>query len=315
MKKIIKVFIVLFVLVFCVLTSAYFYLRVKGKDLIVQNIEQHLGRKISFGAVRFSYPLTVKIENVSIEGYGSAKEAVFSLSLPHLFIGNVHFVQIHIIEPFILVNRQSNEKFFWDLSVKEPETPSAKNDSLPLKKNNPITLFVQKISIVNGTLEVFESSGNQANRFLQVKKISAEADHFHFPIQRPMRMNFDVNAFVSGFGDRFFNEEFHFSGWADFYQKDMAAKLTLAGASGQASLKADLVSVKNDMTVKGNMNLSFSSRISSDKDTRDTQGLVFKALQASGANVDMHFQFKTAMDNFKIGKISLSGEVNKVSAP
>lgn len=315
MKKIVKILIILCILMLCAFTSAYFYLRVKGKDLIVQNIEQHIGKKVSFGAVRFSYPLTVKIENISVEGYGSAKEAVFSLSLPYLFVGKVHFVQISIIEPFILINRQSGERSLWNLSPKEPQAPPEKNAPMPLKKNPVITLFAQKIAIVNGTLEVFENNGNQTNRLLQVKKIYADADRLHFPIERPMRTNFNLKAFVSGFGDRFFNEELRFSGWADLYQKDMLAKLTLAGANGQVGLKADLASVKNDMTVKGSMSLTFSTKTSSDKDAKNVQGLVAQALQASGANIDMHFQFKTAMDDFKVGKISLTGEVNKIPAP
>ena len=75
MRKILRMLIIFFLAILILLTSAYFYLRLKGKDLIVQRIEQQLGRKVSFGSVLFSYPLTVKIGNLSVEGYGSAQQA------------------------------------------------------------------------------------------------------------------------------------------------------------------------------------------------------------------------------------------------
>jgi len=318
MRRIVKIFIIFFIIILFVLTSAYFYLRVKGKDLVVQSIEQQLGKKISFGSVNFSYPLTVKIEQISVEGYGNAKEAIFSLSLPYLLLGEVHFGHIEVVEPYILLTRQGDTKTSW-IPLLAPSPPAQANEGAApasdKKKSSSFALFAKEIVVRGGTLEVFESAGSQASRVFQLKKISAHIDRFSFPVQKPMKTSFELKALVSGFEGRFFNEEFRIAGWADFYQKDMLAKATLTGVNGQVGLKADLVSVKNDMTVKGSMSLSFNAKTSSAEGTKNVEGLVVQALQSSGANIDLRFQFKTAMDDFKIGKISLSGELNKSPMP
>jgi hypothetical protein len=312
MNKTLKILIILFVIVLLILTGAYAYLRVKGKDLVVQRIEEQLGRKISFEAVSFSYPLTMDVKGLSIEGYGSAKQTLFSLSLPHLFLGQVHFTSIEIIEPYVLYTQGANEKVFCSTVSTQPQNTQKTGTAIkPAKVKGPgIALYARKVVIRNGILQVFQSLGSEAKALAYLEKINAEIDNVAFPMQRPVKTNLHLKAIVSGFGGRLASEALEITGWADFFQKDMLAQARLTGINGQVGLKADLASVKNDMTVKGTMSLSFKAKTAPEQGATNFEGLFVQALQSSGANVDLKFQFKTKMDDFKAEKISLSGAIN-----
>jgi len=71
-------------------------------------------------------------------------------------------------------------------------------------------------------------------------------------------------------------------------------------------LLADLLSDKNDLTVKGKMNLAFGQE-KPKEDSKTLEDFFVKTLQSSGTRIDIKFNFKTRMDDFQIGKVSLSG--------
>lgn len=313
MNKIYRIFIILFIVIFFVLTSAYVYLCFKGKDLVVQRLEQQIGRKVSFGAVSFSYPLVVKIKQLSVEGYGSAKQAIFSLNFFYLFLGEVHFDHVEIVEPYILFTRQGNEKIsLVPALASSPKKEAADAALTPAQpRNTRLVLFANKVVIRDGTFMVFESLGNEAKALAQVTKINAVIGHAVFPVEKPVKTTFHLKALVSGFEGRLASEALSVIGWADFYQKDMLAQAKLTGINGQVGLSAELESVKNDMTVKGKMSLSFKTKTSPGQETKNFEDLFVQALQSSGTNIDLSFQFKTKMDDFKANKISLSGAVTK----
>ncbi len=317
MRKILRMLIIFFLAILILLTSAYFYLRLKGKDLIVQRIEQQLGRKVSFGSVLFSYPLTVKIGNLSVEGYGSAQQAIFSLNVPYLFIGEVYFFSIELLDPWMISTRGADEKISWIPALVQPPQTQAIGAAVTSAKSKKagFALFARKVIVRNGTFQVFESLGDSAKLAFQIKNIDAEIGHVSFPVSKPLKTTLALKALVSGFDSRLTEEEFSMNGWVDFYQKDMLVQAKLIGANGQVGLSADMTSITNDMTVKGVMSFDFKAKTSgsSEKESRDVESFLLQALQSSGANVDLKFQFKTKMDDFKVEKVSLSGELNKES--
>ena len=128
MSRVFRICMTLLVIIVLVLTSGYIYLIVKGKDLIVDRLEKQLGKKVSFSSVSVSYPLTIKINQLNVEGYGTAKQASFSLSLPYLLFKQVHFSQIEIIEPNFSINRQKGEKVSWI-----PFSPPSPSPQAPLE--------------------------------------------------------------------------------------------------------------------------------------------------------------------------------------
>jgi hypothetical protein len=305
--------IIFFVLLAFILTGAYVYLRVKGKDLVVARMEEQLGRKISFKSVGFSYPLTIKIYGLDIEGYGSAKATSLSLNLAHLFLGEIYFNAVELIEPCVVFTHSSQDKVSFIPAIAQPrqEQRSCVKCAPAKEKKKDIVIFARKITIRSGSLEVYQSSGSGAQALAQVKNIDAQIDNIAFPVLKPLKTEFSCTAIATGFGGRLDNEELKISGWADFFKKDMLAQLKITGAGGQVGLKADLSSTNNDMLVKGSMKLSFQSKAVPDNREKNFEALFVQALQSSGADVDLSFQFKTKMDDFRASKISLSGELNK----
>lgn len=357
MKKFFRIFAILFIIVAIVLTSGYVYLVVKGKDLIVARLEKQLGTKVSFGAVGVSYPLTIRIDQINIEGYGTAKRAFFSLSLPYLLFKEVHFSKIEVIEPNIVIRRQQGDKTPWlpflevpqapaevvppqvsEVPVAVPQVPAASEVTTPPAVSTPevvtapqapqvspapvetkkeqvqkFDFFARKTFFRNGSVEAVEVSPEGEKLVVSLKNANIEIDRVSFPVKRSVKTEFNVAGILSGFDGRLTNEKLTASGWADFYKKDMKAQMQLTGMNGQVGLTADLVSVKNDMTVKGKMSLAFQSQTlpSKKEKSKSFEDFFVQTLQSSGMDVNLKFQFKTKMDKFDVGEISISGEVKK----
>lgn len=358
MKKFLRILAVLFIIVAIVLTSGYVYLIVKGKDLIVARLEKQLGTKVSFGAVGVSYPLTIRIDQINIEGYGTAKRALFSLSLPYLLFKEVHFSKIEIIEPNIAIRRQQGDQTPWlpflasaqtpevapasqvPATSAAPETPAIPEvataqvttaPSTPAPETAPalqvspalvevkkeqvqkFDFFANKTFFRNGSVEAIEVSPEGEKLVVSLKKANIEIDRVAFPVKRSVKTDFNIDGILSGFDGRLTNEKLTASGWADLYKKDMKAQVQLTGMNGQVGLTADLVSVKNDMIVKGKMSLAFQAQTSPSKNekSKSFEDFFVQTLQSSGMDVNLKFHFKTKMDKFDVGEISISGEVKK----
>ncbi|MCX5680832.1 MAG: hypothetical protein NT079_00845, partial [Candidatus Omnitrophica bacterium] len=172
----------------------------------------------------------------------------------------------------------------------------------------------REIIIQKGYVQVSETSENETQIIFSLKNVSAKIHNAEFPIKKSVKTEFNVRGVLSGFEGRLSSEQLNISGWADFYKKDMLAKAQLTGMNGQVGLAVDLASTRNDMIVKGKMSLDFQSKaVSSDGKEKTFEDFFVQTLQSSGVNVNLKFQFKTKMDNFSMGQISISGEINKNS--
>ena len=315
MKNPFKIIAVAFAGIALFFTVGYFFLQTQGKDLLVQALERQLQTKITFTSFQIFYPLTIKISEVKMDGYGTARELKVSPSLLRLLSKQVYFSRVEIIDPVFIIRRDQDSPTSWIPIVHAGPVVEKRTGSSSLEDKKASTVFsAQRIIMRNGHLTIFESAGNEARFFAELKGVQADIKHFSFPFVRPSKTEFSFQGKLSGFEGRFSGEEVKVFGWADFYQKDLLAKLQLRGMDQELGLEADLRSVKNDMTVKGKMNLAFQAKTSARKTTTNFSDLFAQAMQSSGMNIDLDFQFRTKMDDFQMSQIAISGSIKKNEA-
>lgn len=323
MKKFFRLFIILFIILAVLLTGGYVYLVVKGKDMIVSRLEKQLGKKVSFNSVSVAYPLTIKIDGITVEDYGTVKRGLFSLSLPYLLFKEIHFSRIEIIEPNIVIRSKKGEKIILpflaspqpsDAAPAEPIAPLAPSPEVSTKKEQgqKFDFFARKIFFRWANLTAIETADDGEKTIFSLKDANLEIYHIAFPLKRSIKTDFNIVGTLSGFDGRLTDEKLTAQGWADLYQKDMKAKLRLLRKDEKISLDADIVSLKNDMTVKGMMSLGFHRKSREEgKKAKTFEDFFMKTLESSGMDVSLKFSFKTKMDKFDVGEISISGEVKK----
>ncbi len=94
MRLAIKIFIILTTFLAILLTGSYFYLRVRGKDLLVSSFNKQFHREIDFKEIHFSFPSTVRFRDLVIKGTGEAREVSLSLNLMGLFFQQVRISNV-----------------------------------------------------------------------------------------------------------------------------------------------------------------------------------------------------------------------------
>lgn len=328
MKKFFRIFVILVIILAILLTGGYVYLVVKGKDMVVSRLQKQLGKKVSFSSVTVAYPLTIKINGITVEDYGTIKRALFSLSLPYLLFKEVHFSRIEIIEPNIVIRSKKGEKitlpFLVASQTSEAVTAVPSSDAAPTEppalpasdvkkeQGQKFDFFARKIFFRHTDLTAVETADDGEKTIFSLNDANIEASRIAFPLKRSVRTDFNMTGILSGFDGRLADEKLTAQGWVDLYEKDMKAKLRLLRKDEKISLDADVVSINNDMTVKGVMSLGFHNKPSAENEKAKTfEDFFMQTLESSGMDVNLNFNFKTKMDKFNVGEISISGEVKK----
>jgi len=116
MKTLIKIFIIFTFILVLLLTGSFIYLKLYGKDLLTERIEEQIKRKVEFEEVSVSFPLTVHFKNLSIQDFGEVKEIAASLSLPYLLIKQIHLSRVRISNSHIRIVRKKGDP----ISLNEP---------------------------------------------------------------------------------------------------------------------------------------------------------------------------------------------------
>ena len=102
MKKIIKIIaIISVILIVLFVGTAYVFVKLKGKELLVAQLEQMLDKRVSIGDVRFMPPKAIEVIDLDIEGIGSAGYIYISPRLIPLMKGDIILDRVKIVKPKI----------------------------------------------------------------------------------------------------------------------------------------------------------------------------------------------------------------------
>ena len=324
-KFLLKFFFTLLILFF---VAATIYVRIYGKSLVEEALNVSLKRNVVLGKAAYHFPLGFRAYDVHIaqssEGgeFLKIKKVIAQLSPDALYQRKFAFDLVFLIEPSLVVR-----------GTKDPENAVQRQDleggviapsgesGLPEKEKIPmsaekreddknIEVMIKRLIVRKGRLQYRDGLTEKGFSF-DLEDIQLKAEQLVFPLKSG-KSPFNMSARLIKEGNPLSGSHVNGSGWIDAVNRDMEAKIEVIEANGAVGLTADIVSQKNDMEVKGEINIQnllWGVDKSTASDASAVNDLILNALSSSGVEIGAKFSFKTQMDNFRIGQISFSGNV------
>ncbi len=190
---------------------------------------------------------------------------------------------------------------------------------------------VDRFVVKNGVVNFFDYSKEEGISHLTVKNVDIKLRDMSYPF-RSGKTHFDLKAAVLGDDPAKQSSAGSLSGrgWADFMKKDMKGELKVADLNAAAfliqlgiplseelknfmgDLSLDLESQNNAMTVKGKLQVkdfAFNLSKGGDEKNQSLESMLLEGLQSLAKEVQIEFQFKTKMDDFKVESVSFTGNI------
>jgi len=95
----IKILIIVFVILALFFSAAYIFLALKGKAIVIKQLEQKLKRPVSIASLSIAPPLNVEMNNLEIKGLLKADSVYIAPSVLDLLFGRLTFNEIRILKP------------------------------------------------------------------------------------------------------------------------------------------------------------------------------------------------------------------------
>ena len=319
-KKIIKKLlwaVAVIALIYGILNLAFLFF---AKKITESQIEKTLKVKISIGKVTLSFPLSIALSRVEIEGLLKADSISFSPSILGFFAGKVVLNELKIIRPQITIVKDQDGHLNFPVFEQKGKQPPVLLASLKIKDGKVIfldkKLDPQGYRVAVGNIEV------------NVAKTS-------FP-PTSLFTRFKASADLLGASDTSAGKA-QAEGWIDFGPKNMDGKFELINIeattlapyyqnifsakkllSAKLNFSADLRAKDNDLAIS--CHSEFSNIIydkSKEEETTQTVIDIFPKVMnifsnATG-NIAFDFTIHTKLDKPRIDLVNLKGSIGKAA--
>jgi len=212
MRKFFRFFVVFCLLVFLVAAGAVVYAVRNSSDILITQIERHLGVKASAAGVRYVFPSTLVISDLRVGDQIKVEGLLIAPSLIGFFQKRaVVFNEILVTGPEVRVVRRSDETI--DIGLPLPSEPAAPPSQqapqeMPPKEAAPLSapdeqktqpVYVEHLRVLNGRVTFIDESGGAPPFRADLVDIRAEARRAS--LLEPLRMKAEVSARLEGEGE------------------------------------------------------------------------------------------------------------------
>jgi uncharacterized protein involved in outer membrane biogenesis len=211
MKKFLKVILVLVIVIALVFLSGFIFLSLKGKALVVAQMENILKPKVEIGSIKLNFPDTVEMNQLKIENFLETKQLLIQPSLIAFLSGNVGFSKIVLVEPKITISRDASGEFNFANLLKETEGKSK-------------SVMIGDLVIENGNVDFIDKKIRPEGFVSQIRKLDMK-------LSNPLSPRFNVSAEIVG-ADKEKPGSFSAEGWMSLSRKDMDADVKLSNLDG-----------------------------------------------------------------------------------
>jgi hypothetical protein len=290
----------------------------KGKGMIIDNLQKITGKKARIGYINLLPLLKLRIDDLDIEGIAKIKEITVSPSLIYLFAGKIALNKVLILEPQITYVRKAavegqGEVFFGALS---------RNKDVKIRQG----LVIKRLKIKNARINFTDYVSSEQGLEIMIRDVNFYLNNAYvFPASVITNFKLEGNIpWKEGEAEGKIEAE----GWVDFNKKNMQAKLNISDIDGvylypyysdwvdldkarieKATLNftSDIQGLNNDITAQCHLELAnmvrraLSDGEQSEKAARITDAVldIFKALNQG--NIVLDFTIKTKMDKPEFG--------------
>jgi len=315
-----KIFLWVFVLVSIFFFGIYIYIKANGKAIFERELGLALNRQVNVQDVRFIFPVGLRVDGLKIKGLLHAKEVRVRLGFP-VILGKEHIISsVVFIQPLIVLQREEESKILVIDPVFKGEKKDRAEQGGVEEKDQSLTdeiekelgagFFIDHLEIQDGTID-FSDYSKEKEIKLTIKDINLKAETFAFPLE-PVNTRFHFSASILNNYQSFSGSQVEGEGWINFLKRDMEGGLEIIEPNGKISLKADLKSVDNELTVVGKLNinsLASSRKKSEEGEDFSLDDFILGALQSASIEINVDFVIKTKLDDINLNSIAFTGKV------
>lgn len=290
MKKIIKILVWVVGIIIAIFLLLNIAVALFAKPIVVSQIEKNLKLKASLEGLSVSFPLSVNIRNLNIQGLAKVEEISLKPSILGFLAGKIVLNELRVIKPRISLVMDKDGKL---------NIPQFENKG----KQPPI--YLASLDIRKGSVSFIDYKVDAAGYSLALSDIEVRVSKVSFPITS-LLTNFNISALLGPDKDK---GALTAEGWVDFGPKNMEGKIELKDiemtyftpyykdspfGSFQVTAKlnaiSDLKAVNNNLAAKCRikfMNLSseFTFKTKLDKPSVDSNMLKQQVVGAMAQNI------------------------------
>jgi hypothetical protein len=314
MKKIFKIIIWIALFLAVIFLLLNIAIALFGKAIVAGQIEKNLKLKAKLESMSISFPLSVNIRNLDIQGLAKIDSLSARPSILGFLAGKVVLNELTVVRPKISVEMDSNGKL-------NLPAFSAKG------KQPPILLAGLKVK--EGSLIFIDKKVDPAGYKIMVNNINADIAKATFP-PTSLFTRFNLSAFLVD-NQNAPKGKAAASGWIDFGPKNMEGRVELKDidvtylapyyqtfspakklASGKLNFTSDLKAENNDLIGKCHLevvDLVYEKETPAEGQPAapDLAASVLNMLSGNTGKIAFDFTLKTKLDNPKINLKDLQG--------
>ena len=319
MKIIFKILAALFIILWIAILSCYIYIRLNGRQLIVEALSEVFHKPVHLEGIHFLFPFGLRVNDLRVGEENDClqiRDAQIQVGLPDVFHRRFHLLFMNLSDPVLNVTRRQDSKIILGpVEVKQnpdqkDQNPSANTPRTAPKKGKPINWVIDYLVVDKGLVK-FRDFSREKEFDLTLQDIGLKARNVAIPVQ-PLNTKFDVTASVFKSDLPFSGSRIESHGWANFSRQDLQAKVDVLDSDGKVALNSQVNSKNNDMAIDGKVHISSliaQANSPPEASASSLKDFIFSSIQSSGVEIVADFHSQTKMDDFHLDKISFSGNL------
>jgi len=296
--------------------------------------------------VSYKFPATIKISGLDIQAAFGFEQATFYLGFPDWFNKRIVFSEVIVHKPWFTLERTQDGQLGWGyialskyrggpsgpgLGFVEGVAETREQDSPPtdagdaslqdqdisktMRRLLESGVYIQRLTVGDGEIAYTDYALGPSAMNIKLQYVYLKLDPFLYPFGS-QQLSLNAAGTVGETNTMFSDRWFEFSGWFTPGKKDMDMDLRLIDPDGTTGLEADLISRNNKMKVSGRMQIK-SKNFDEDSALKISEfpGDFWSTVNLGDIDMDISFSFNTRMDNFKIGQVSIEGNLGFEGLP
>jgi len=194
--------------------AGYFFIEAKGADILVEQLEKILNKKVSISEISLRFPISIELKDIEIEDLVTADDLYIRPSIAGLFAGKIILSKAILIKPKIYLERLRDGSLSIPWKAAEGESSS----DIPISIN---------LIVKDGSVEFIDRSVDSAG-------FKSSLDNVNINLSTDivkMFAKYSLSARIIT-GDESAESSVSVNGWAKLLSKDMDTEIIIANLEG-----------------------------------------------------------------------------------
>lgn len=298
MRKFAVIFLLLVSLVF---VAAFWVAAVRGRGIVLAELERVTGKNISLGVVYPTLSAGLVFRDLRIEGLAKMPSAQVRVRLRSLLAGRLEIASIELQSPEV------NIRLAAPATSEDPQTASQVIAPVPASLAVKRAPLVDRFIVRDGTLMLQAPTTGKTWIF---EKVHLDLQNLALDGVLSSRTDFVLESSLARLNIPFVGHLAKARGWVNWAARDMDAGIEVVDDDGRTGLSATVTSRANVCEVKGRaLMLSSQQAQSTGKKPQMLETAVLDLLRSSQTDLDVDFSFQTPLDHFEVGKVNIAGNI------